>query len=186
MLVDMAVGKACRTSSPHGVSGWRLWVCTPEQSRIEMDPHKGTHTLKQIMLLFFYRWAGWRTRLQHKPTLSCPLSACTILSCCLRRPQRPVGCRPRNSQELMGKITMGQVATRRDAYDPATSSHRCKLLRVHWSSLILCSLAVHPRTHENQNRTETTQHKQEHGLQAMSGFCPLQKATHAQSAVEGV
>ena len=27
---------------------------------IEMDPHKGTHTLKQRMIFFFYRWAGWR------------------------------------------------------------------------------------------------------------------------------
>ena len=138
----------------------------------ERDHHKGTHTRRMVFV--FYRWAVWRNRLQHKPTLSC----------CLRPPQRPVGCRPRNSQELIGK-SRGDKQPRVLMHTIQQHRHMCANCRACiGASIILCSLAVHPRTHENQNRTETTQHKQEHAIQALPDFYPLPNATHAQSAIQ--
>ena len=146
-----------------------------------MHPHKGTHTLKQRMVFFFYRWAGWRTRLQHKPTLSCPLSVCTctMLSCCLRPPpQHPLGCRPPNSQELIER-------SRRDK-QPRVVLHMIRQHRHVCANCRACIgasliLLFPDRAAHAQTRTKTAQRPLN---TFVCDLYPFQKATHAQSALK--
>ena len=85
-----------------------------------------------------------------------------------------------------------EVAMSLDAYNPATSSHVCKLPRVHWciTHPLFPRLPVHAhaktKTAQGPLNTLVFLLEQEHAMQALPGFYPLPKAIHVQSGVEGV